>query len=163
MSECFSVFQSFPKHNVETKHVLGFMLEKEMATHSNILAWRIPRTEEPGRIQSMGSQSWTRLSDSHTHAAWCNWDLVFFAYTCISVVQQILCGVNWQSVAFICYINLLWWLGDTVYQSITVLLCKYLITWEFLPVMIEYMTQSGWMQWNGEQPATGELATVINH
>ena len=31
-------------------------LEKEMATHSNILAWRIPWTEEPGRLPSMGSQ-----------------------------------------------------------------------------------------------------------
>ena len=31
-------------------------LEKEMATHSNILAWRIPWTEEPGGLQSMGSQ-----------------------------------------------------------------------------------------------------------
>ena len=31
-------------------------LEKGMATHSNILAWRIPRTEEPGRLESMGSQ-----------------------------------------------------------------------------------------------------------
>ena len=31
-------------------------LEKEMATHSNILTWRIPWTEEPGRLQSMGSQ-----------------------------------------------------------------------------------------------------------
>ena len=31
-------------------------LEKEMATHSNILAWRIPWTEEPGRVQSMGLQ-----------------------------------------------------------------------------------------------------------
>ena len=30
-------------------------LEKEMATHSSILAWRIPRTEEPGGLQSMGS------------------------------------------------------------------------------------------------------------
>ena len=29
-------------------------LEKEMATHSNILAWGIPWTEEPGRLQSMG-------------------------------------------------------------------------------------------------------------
>ena len=29
-------------------------LEKEMATHSSILAWRIPWTEEPGRLQSMG-------------------------------------------------------------------------------------------------------------
>ena len=32
------------------------LLEKEMATHSNILAWKIPWTEEPGRLQSMGSQ-----------------------------------------------------------------------------------------------------------
>ena len=31
-------------------------LEKEMATHSSILAWKIPRTEKPGRLQSMGSQ-----------------------------------------------------------------------------------------------------------
>ena len=30
-------------------------LEKEMATHSGILAWRMPWTEEPGRLQSMGS------------------------------------------------------------------------------------------------------------
>ena len=34
---------------------------KAMATHSSILAWRIPWTEEPGRLQSMGSQSWTWL------------------------------------------------------------------------------------------------------
>ena len=32
------------------------LLEKEMATHSSILAWRIPWTEEPGGLQSMGSQ-----------------------------------------------------------------------------------------------------------
>ena len=31
-------------------------LEKEMANHSSILAWRIPWTEEPGGLQSMGSQ-----------------------------------------------------------------------------------------------------------
>ena len=31
-------------------------LEKDMATHSSILAWRIPWTEEPGGLQSMGSQ-----------------------------------------------------------------------------------------------------------
>ena len=31
-------------------------LEKEMATHSSILAWRIPWTEEPGGLQSMGLQ-----------------------------------------------------------------------------------------------------------
>ena len=30
--------------------------EKEMVTHSSILAWKIPRTEKPGRLQAMGSQ-----------------------------------------------------------------------------------------------------------
>ena len=32
------------------------ILEKEMATHSRTIAWKIPGTEEPGRVQSMGSQ-----------------------------------------------------------------------------------------------------------
>ena len=32
-----------------------------MATHSSTLAWKIPWAEEPGRLQSMGSLSWTRL------------------------------------------------------------------------------------------------------
>ena len=34
-----------------------------MASHSSTLAWKIPWTEKPGRLQSMGSQSRTRLSD----------------------------------------------------------------------------------------------------
>ena len=34
----------------------GDPLEKEMATHCSILAWKIPGTEEPGGVQSMGSQ-----------------------------------------------------------------------------------------------------------
>ena len=38
-----------------------------MATHSSILAWEIPQTEEPGRLQFMESQSWTRLSNEYTH------------------------------------------------------------------------------------------------
>ena len=44
-------------------------LEKEMATHSSILAWRIPKTEEPGRLQSMGSQKrWIQLGNSRTRS-----------------------------------------------------------------------------------------------
>ena len=39
-------------------------LEEGMATHSSILAWRIPWTEEPGGLQSMGSQNQIRLRDS---------------------------------------------------------------------------------------------------
>ena len=39
-------------------------LEKGMATHSSILSWRIPWTEEPGGLQSNGvAKSWTQLSD----------------------------------------------------------------------------------------------------
>ena len=38
-------------------------LEKGMATNSSILAWRIPWTEELGKLQSVGLQSWTRLSN----------------------------------------------------------------------------------------------------
>ena len=42
-------------------------LEKEMATHSSTLAWRIPWTEEPSGLQSTGSQSRTQLTD-FTHS-----------------------------------------------------------------------------------------------
>ena len=40
-----------------------YPLAKEMATHSSTLAWKISWREEPGRLQSMRSQSWIRLSD----------------------------------------------------------------------------------------------------
>ena len=45
----------------------GTELEKGLATHSSILAWRIPWTEEPGRLQSMGSQKsdMTQLLNNH--------------------------------------------------------------------------------------------------
>ena len=38
-------------------------MEKAMAPHSSTLAWKIPWTEEPGRLQSMGSHSQTRLNN----------------------------------------------------------------------------------------------------
>ena len=42
----------------------GSYMEKAMAPHSSTLAWKIPWAEEPGRLQSMGSQRvWTRLND----------------------------------------------------------------------------------------------------
>ena len=48
-----------------------YLLEKERATHSSILAWRIPRTEEPGRLQSTGSQRfghyWSDLACTHVY------------------------------------------------------------------------------------------------
>ena len=49
-------------------------MEKEMATHFNILAWRIPWTEETGGPQSMGSQrvghDWATLLLSFSHSLW---------------------------------------------------------------------------------------------
>ena len=73
---CASGVQGFPHSlvgkesvcNAETQvqfMAWGDPLEKEMATHSSILAWRIPLTEEPGRLQSMGSQE-SQLIDQIT-------------------------------------------------------------------------------------------------
>ena len=43
-------------------------LEESMATHSSILAWRLPQTEEPGRLQFTGLQSQTWLERLSMHA-----------------------------------------------------------------------------------------------
>ena len=45
-------------------------LEKGMATHSSILAWRIPWTEEPGGLQTMESQRVRQDLVTNTHAKW---------------------------------------------------------------------------------------------
>ena len=83
--------RKFKQHQRMTKHTMGFPggsviknplpmqkmqvrslgcedpLKKEMTMYSRILAWEIPWTEEPGELQSMGSQkSWTQLSHSTT-------------------------------------------------------------------------------------------------
>ena len=44
-------------------------MEEKMATHSSILAWRIPQTEEPGRLQSTGSQRvrYDKATSAHAH------------------------------------------------------------------------------------------------
>ena len=47
------------------KVTLSRAWEKEMATHSSILSWRLPGTEEPGRLQSMGWQSQTQPNTWH--------------------------------------------------------------------------------------------------
>ena len=44
---------------IHEKNNMQEILEKEMATHSSVLAWRIPRTGKPGGLLSMGSQSRT--------------------------------------------------------------------------------------------------------
>ena len=48
----------------------GRFLEKGMATHSSILAWRIPWTEEPGGLQSVGSKRIRYDRAANTHTTW---------------------------------------------------------------------------------------------
>ena len=48
-------------HWLSILHMAVYMLEKGMATYSSILAWRIPWSEDPVRLQSIALQSWTRL------------------------------------------------------------------------------------------------------
>ena len=53
----------FPQSCVSSGGSMVGLLEKEMATHSSILAWRIPWAEESGGLQSMGSQRQPGLSN----------------------------------------------------------------------------------------------------
>ena len=65
-------------------------LEKEMATHSNILAWKIPWTEEPGRLQSLGSQrvrhDWVTHTHTHTHTHKSYW----FCFSQKSIIHSLI-------------------------------------------------------------------------
>ena len=63
--------------------------EEAMATHSSILTWKIPWTEEPGRPQSMGSQSRTRLKQLST--------TICKALSCVSLF--------WLGLTCICWIH----------------------------------------------------------
>ena len=72
-----SVLEVHPHYSVMStaflfKKSITIILEEGMATHSSILAWKIPWTEEPGQLQSMGSQRvwhhWaTERAHTHTH------------------------------------------------------------------------------------------------
>ena len=59
----------------------GRSLEEGMATHSSILAWRIPWTKEPGRLQSVGSQ---RVGHN-----WSNWAQTLFAFQSGSISHDL--------------------------------------------------------------------------
>ena len=76
---------------------LGKSPEKEMATHSIILAWEIPWIEDPGGLQAMGSpQSWTRLNDQTTTALTAALFTVAKIWIHLSVHQQIQIKKVWH-------------------------------------------------------------------
>ena len=73
-------------------------MEKEMATHSSILAWKIPWTEEPGGLQSMESQRVRQdLATEHTYtgALLLTWILeIGFLLVCFLIFYLTASGVN---------------------------------------------------------------------
>ena len=56
-----------------TLHARMHALEKEMATHSSVLAWRIPGTEQPGGLKPMGSQRVRHDWMTNTHTSYNKW------------------------------------------------------------------------------------------
>ena len=60
-------------------------LEKEMATHSSVLAWRIPGTGEPGGLPSIGS-----------HRVWYNWSDITAAAAAAALVEHHVYGIIWK-------------------------------------------------------------------
>ena len=71
-------------------------LEKEMATHSSILAWRIPRTEEPSGLQFMGSQkvghNWVTIT--FTYYVWCSLSFLLHSIEFLETRVWNLMGLN---------------------------------------------------------------------
>ena len=108
-------------------------LRKEMATHSSILAWRIPWTEEPGGLLSMGSHrvrhDWSDLARTHAHiiepgrseqAPWAPTLCVSFFFTLVTCLfihftVFLLGGL---------FIRLLWWLNFYYWVEHTLKRCR---------------------------------------
>ena len=95
------------------------ILEKEMATHSSILAWRIPWTEEPGRLQSMGSlrvgHDWaTKRSTSvyihiYVHInTYMLYRYVFLAETALMTVELCVWDFTMINKKLYCFLTRLW-------------------------------------------------------
>ena len=77
-------------------------LEKEMATQSSTLAWRIPWTEEPSGLPSMESQSRTRLSDWTTTESLLDHTIVFFYFlrALHEVFHKSWTSSHWVAISF---------------------------------------------------------------
>ena len=81
-------------------------LEEEMATHSSSLAWKIPWTEEPGRLPSMGLQMQTQLSDWITYFLYKQFVENFLLWKDV-VFSQILFYIFWDLIFIFHFINII--------------------------------------------------------
>ena len=79
-------------------------LEKEMAPHSSILAWKIPRTEDPGGLQSM------QVPHTHTHTPL---KLIKYLHTqlCLTLCDPVNCSPPGSSVHGILQVRMLEWVA----------------------------------------------------
>ena len=78
-------------------------LEKEMAPHSSILAWKIPWTEEPGGLQSMGSQKcWTQLVTKQQQQIYVYMCVRVYISVCVCVYIQLIHFAVQQKIAQHC-------------------------------------------------------------
>ena len=106
---------------ISVKSVLAYLMEKAMAPHSSTLAWKIPWTEEPGRLQSMGSQrvrhNWATSLSLFTFVHWRRkWQPtpVFLPGESQGWESLVGCclwdgrvGHNWSDLAAAAYLNLI--------------------------------------------------------
>ena len=93
--QCKSV--PFSPHSFQHLLFVDFLiLEKEMATHSSVLAWRIPRTAEPRGLPSMGS-----------HRVGHNWSDLAVAAAADFLIMAILTGVRWYLILVLICISLI--------------------------------------------------------
>ena len=104
-------------------------LEKKMLAHSSIFAWRIPWTEEPGRLQYMGLQkSWTRLSDSHSL-------IISYWYNIKEIEKNLRCDNSKDFFFFYwCIIALQYFVSDVQWSESTICIHKSPFSWTFSPL-----------------------------
>ena len=93
-------------------------LEKGMATHSSILAWRIPRTEEPGRLQSMGSKELDKTEHAGRQAV--------FQFVCVCVCMCV-CICVCVCVCVCVYVYICIYRCVSLYIHTLVYMCVYII------------------------------------
>ena len=131
------------------------LLEKEMAAHSSILAWKIPWTEEPGRLQSMGSQrvghDWATSLDPWSwscHAANLqnsfilqNWNSITIKQTKKSSFHALPSPSHWQSPSTFIFMN--WITLGTKYKLVThyLISCDGLISLSLFSMFFHCMSQ----------------------
>ena len=89
---CLHVISFSGNFFFQLKHWVEFSVEKEMATHSSVLAWRMPWTEKPGRVQSMGSRrvghDWSDLAAAEFSVLYSRLSLVIYFIHSINTVYM---------------------------------------------------------------------------